>query len=250
MKSLAALRRSVEELCCECGILAQQIRDGHQREFKDDGSIVTEADKRIESLLRIRLPELVSGSTVWGEEEGYRTPGEGGLWLVDPVDGTSNYSYGSPLWGISVGFYRDKEIQLGVVRLPDMDQTLSAAKGEGATLNGKPLAPLRKGEILPSELVSYDDGISRLFPEGLPGKMRYAGAFVAEAAFMAQGIFRGLLSSKADFYDIAASTCILRELGAELTYVRGGRIDSQQVVEAGELRGAFKIFPPGVTNSF
>src|SRR5579884_1150182 len=96
------------------GRLAQEIRgDGISRELKRDGSIVTTADRELEKLFRAELPKLVPESTVWGEEYGFEEEGSGGLWVVDPVDGTSNFSYGSPLWGVSAALVKGDQILFG-----------------------------------------------------------------------------------------------------------------------------------------
>ncbi len=96
-------------------------------ESKPDDSLVTNADKAVERYLRGELPALAQKSTIWGEEEGYEPEGPGGLWLVDPIDGTSNYRFGQPLWGISVGLYRNGGVpEIGGIALPDLGETYLA----------------------------------------------------------------------------------------------------------------------------
>jgi len=112
---LAQLLPKLGDIVSEAGRIAQQARTEPKREIKPDGSIVTNGDRLVEQFLRAELTHLVPGSKVWGEEFGHSAEGEGGLWLVDPVDGTTNYAYGSPLWGVSVALLRGSSLKLGAV---------------------------------------------------------------------------------------------------------------------------------------
>lgn len=231
------------EIAREAGQIALSIRGSHDTQLKQDGSIVTRADREIEKFLREKLPLLVPGTTVWGEEEGTASPGPNGLWLVDPVDGTSNYAYGSPLWGVSIALYHDGQVQLGAIMLPDLQELYLASRGGGATLNGKALPPIAPGPIRRQELVSYCDDCLRAFGGQLPGKMRYNGAFVVEAAFVAQGVFRAMISHKANFYDAAAAILIVEELGGEVRHADGTQIDYQRVVAEFSMGAPFVLVP-------
>lgn len=245
MADVASLARLVE-LGKECGQMARRLRAEQNRQLKPDGSLVTAADRAIESFLRIELPRLVPGSTVWGEEEGFESPGQAGLWLVDPVDGTSNYSFGSPLWGVSIAHYQNGAITMGCIALPDFDEIYSAGAGTGAYLNGERLTPIPAGPIEPFHLLSYDDGFLRDYQHHpIPGKMRYAGAYVVEAAFVFRQSFRGLISYKANLYDVAASLVIAGELGAEIRYLDGTRLDLPPIIEARCITKPFLIGPAG-----
>ncbi|MBL8047934.1 MAG: hypothetical protein JNJ45_04565 [Chthonomonas sp.] len=248
MTDLAAIRPKLEDLLRTCGTIALEVRANHDRRVKPDGSLVTKADQQIEDFLHAELPKLVPGTRVWGEEHGHQSPGESGLWLVDPVDGTTNYSFGSPLWGTSIGLLQQGTITLGGMILPELREIYSAHSQGGATLNGKALPPVRPGDIDRTELVSYAEDTLLAYPTAdIPGKMRYNGAFVVEAAFMAKGAFRGLISQRANLYDIAASVVILQELGAEFRQVTGEAIDLEWVAQHGRMPGPFVIFPAGNT---
>lgn len=245
-----ATGRALEALVQEGARLAQSIRATADPQLKGDGSIVTRADREVETLMRQRLPLLVPETTVWGEEEGFREPGPGGLWAVDPVDGTSNYTYGSSLWGVSVGLIQGDDIPLGAIVLPDLGWSFMAVRGQGAFLNGQPLPPLRSGEVLPQELVSYSDNmLERYGSANLPGKMRYVGAFVAEAAYLFTGVFRGVAAFKARLYDMAPTFTIAGELGADIRYLNGDRVSVRELVERHHesLDQPILFFPPGST---
>ena len=229
----------------EAAQIALETKSDLGVELKSDGSLVTHADKRIERFFRERLSDLLPGSTVWGEEEGYRSPGKGGLWALDPIDGTSNYRFGSPHWGISLGLILDNEVQLGVIAMPDQGKVFSGAKGHGAFLNGAPLEPIRPGPIASVELVSYGDlTVTRYGTENIPGKMRYLGAFVADSTMFLEGIYRAMLSDKAALYDAAATICMANEIGADVRYADGSPLDIEELLNVRPFPKAVAFLPP------
>lgn len=243
--SLSELQNEIERLTYEAGQRARNARSSMTRELKPDGSIVTNADREVEAWLRPQLESLIPGSTVWGEEEGFSEPGEGGIWLVDPIDGTSNYAFGSPLWGVSVALYQNPIIVAGSVALPDLEETYTAAVGEGARRNGSMLERIPSGSIRSEELVSFSDGLIVRYPQiQWPGKMRHSGAFVVDAMFVASQRFRGLIDYKCKLYDIAASILICSELGADVRFASGEPFQPAENLVDRKIGKPFLIFPP------
>ncbi|MGV3614417.1 MAG: inositol monophosphatase family protein [Fimbriimonas sp.] len=230
----------------EAGALAVRMRKaGIEREIKSDGSIVTPADREVETFLRAQLVELYPDTNVWGEELGFATEGEGGLWLVDPIDGTSNFAFGSPLWGVSVALMRAGVLELGAVYLPDLEELYLAERGRGAFVNGQPLPPIPAGPIAPEELISYDDKLTRHRGNaGLPGKMRCSGAFVIDGTFTARQRYRGLVGFREKLYDVAACALIGLELGADIRYADGEAIVLSDLVIDQKIDRPWVIFPP------
>ena len=87
--------------------LAQAARNHPRRlqpEIKADGSLVTPVDHAIEAAFRPFALALTPGAGFWGEEEGYTPPTEAGFWVLDPIDGTSNFAFGQALWGVTGAF--------------------------------------------------------------------------------------------------------------------------------------------------
>ncbi|MBL8064637.1 MAG: inositol monophosphatase family protein [Chthonomonadaceae bacterium] len=202
----------LESIVSSAGELAQSCRTGLQMDLKPDGSIVTNADREVEKYLFDGLSRLAPKATFWGEESGFAPPGPDGAWLIDPIDGTSNFYFGLPLWGVTVGFIQLGRVIAGSVALPDLGWSFRAMEGQGAELNGEPMISAKPGPILPFELVGQADDGAKAF-DTIPGKRRHFGAFVVEAMFVAKGGIRGLLSTKARLYDVAGSLVVLRELG-------------------------------------
>jgi len=242
---VSPLLAKLAELSERCGALAQEIRgDTITRELKRDGSIVTAADRQVETVLREELPKLVPGTTVWGEEYGYEDEGENGLWVVDPVDGTSNFSFGSHIWGVSIALVRGKDIVLGSVNMPDLGETFVAELGGGCYKNGRQLPPIPPGAIRPEELVSYSDRFLRKHPAAdLPGRMRLTGAFVVEGCYVAAQRYRGLVGLRESLYDVAACVLMTSELGADIRYTNGEPIDFSMFKSPVNIPRPWIIFP-------
>ncbi len=195
-------------------------------------------------MLRDELPRLVPGSTVWGEEYGPEEEGPGGLWVVDPVDGTSNFSFGSPLWGVSAALVQGDEVLVGAVFLPDLGELYLAERGLGAYLNERPLPPIPAGPIRPEELVDYSDGVLRQAEAGqIPGKMRLSGSFVVAGAFVVTQRIRGLIGHKEKLYDIGACVLMGQELGADIRYADGEPLDLDKWKRPAQAGRPWIIFP-------
>lgn len=237
---LAELERIVKH----GGGIAQQARHQLQSELKPDGSIVTNGDRAVETWLRPKLTDLVPGSTVWGEELGWSEPGPSGLWVVDPIDGTSNYNYGSPLWGVSAALISDGEARLGAIFLPDLNESYVAEKGGGAFFNGKAIPPIAPGKIRPEHLIStYEAVLLQYERNQLPGKLRSIGSFVLEGAFVATQRLRGLIGRREKLYDVGAAVLINRELGADIRYADGAPFLESELMLEGPISRTWIIFP-------
>lgn len=201
--------------------LSRQRMSGH--ELKEDGSVVTEVDREVERFLRAELGPLTPGAGIWGEEYGFAEPTEAGYWVIDPIDGTSNFAFGLPLWGVTAGYLIHGKIEWGAMNLPALGWSFVARRGQGATLNGQPMRPIAPGPILDHQLVGYGDSIPTNVVGGkvIPGKVRHVGSFVVEAAFMAVQGLRAMLTSRCNLYDCAGGFAVLRELGAEVRHLDG-----------------------------
>ena len=233
----------LEAAARKAGKIAQDARRVLSRELKPDGSIVTNGDRVVEEFLRVELPKIVD-APIWGEEFGYAEESPDGVWAVDPVDGTTNYAFGSPLWGVSIALVKGDEAVLGAVFLPDLDEMYLASLGGGAFCNGNRLAPIPKGSVEKFETVSYNDNVLQRCPgEKLPGKMRCSGAFVVDGAFVAQQRYRGLIGVREKLYDMAACVCICRELGADVRYLDGDVLSIGALRENKAISKPWVIFP-------
>jgi len=108
--------------------------------------------------------------------------------------------------------------------------------------NGVSLKPIPGGTIEGEELVSYSDRIHGMFPD-LPGKMRYAGAFVIDGCFVASQRYRGLIGQREKLYDVAACILFGQELGADVRYANGDPLDLLALTEDRKIGRPWIIFP-------
>ncbi len=242
------LKLAIESALVDAGHRAQTLRDTMQVELKPDGSLVTNVDRDVEDLLRVRLNEIAPGAGFWGEESGFEPDNSHGLWLVDPIDGTSNFVFGLPLWGVTLAYYQNGAIRAGGVIMPDMGWVFVAERGRGTTLNGEALPKLKPGPIAAHELIGSADEEEGPFAD-IPGKRRHLGAFIAEAMFMARGGLRAMVATKAKLYDAAGSMIVLRELGADIWNGDWTPFDESQWVIDSKMDPHI-IAAPGIRNRF
>lgn len=213
---------------------AHALRTELQIDQKKDSSLVTNVDRAIEQFLKPELLALTPGAGFYGEEFGHTPAAEAGYWVVDPVDGTSNFAYGQPLWGITAAYLQHGVIQSGVILLPDLGELYVATRGQGAFLNGQPLPPIPEGEITQSQLLGNTDS-NVIYLNQSPGKLRHIGSFVVESTFVATQRYRALITGQICLYDCAAGILINRELGAEIRHLTGEPFDESKHLDKGRI---------------
>ena len=220
---------------------ALQHKSGRIVEFKADGSHVTNVDRETELWLKAELLPRWPGTNCWGEEYGFEPMGENGLWLIDPIDGTTNFAHGLPLWGISVALMDHESVRLGVIALPELNVMLCAERGGGAFWNGEIMPMIPPGEIKSSSLVSINERIK----VNLPGKPRLSGAFVIDGAFTVKQFYRALFGVNEKLYDMASSLLAARELGAHIAFLDGEIFNEQDWARDVNIDRPWGIFPKG-----
>ncbi len=161
--------------------------------------------------------------------------GERFLWILDPIDGTTNYANGLPVWAISIGLMRHAEVVGGVVAAPGMGLCYRAIRGQGATRNGRPIAVNRKagmGEGIIATGFPYDrarraEPICRALENMLrqAGGIRRLGAAALDFCLLADGRYTGYYEIGLKPWDFAAGSLIAREAGATVTDLRGEPLD-------------------------
>lgn len=209
--------------------------------IKPDGSVVTGTDVAVEHNLRTQLPELRSGASFWGEELGWEPIGSNGIWLVDPIDGTSNYASGNPLWGISVALQDSEGLLLGCIVLPELCIELCSERGHGAFWNGARLPVLPPEPILPHELISVNDSALKHLGGDVIGKPRLCGAFVVDGAFTVRRWFKALYGMNEKLYDVAATVLAAREIGLTATFCDGSAWNESDLLEDNNINKPWMI---------
>ena len=213
--------------------LTPVFRQGElEARWKGRNDLVTRADHESEAAIlgeiRRRFPE----HSILAEEGGASGGQADYQWIVDPLDGTSNFYQGLPIWGISVACRHRDEMVAGVILDPEGGNRFAAARGGGATWNG---APMR---------VSERPGLARGFiATGYPFRSKraldlYLGAFrevfhhvrslrrcgsaALDLAYTAAGVFDGFFELRLSIWDIAAGAVLVREAGGVMTDLDGG----------------------------
>lgn len=187
--------------------------------------MVTEMDRASEALLERRLHELRPDDGIIGEE-GASQPGTTGIvWVVDPLDGTTNYLYRHPGWNVSVGATVDGAPAVGAVVIPSQGETFAAATGHGATRNGRPLRigpPATLATSLVGTGFGYEPATRKAQAVAL-GRLiarvrdiRRMGAAAADLCSVAAGRLDAYYEAGLAEWDRVAATVVAREAGARV----------------------------------
>lgn len=234
----------VKHLVVEAGKLAQHLADGFTLETKSDASFVTNADRAVESYLREHLARLLPEAGFFGEEEGFTNRYARLLWAIDPIDGTSNFVFGIPLWGVSVALVEDESIRLGVISLPMLGEVYWAEKGTGAYLNDKPIRAVDSEEFTPEDIICYaSDAVTADLLRMMPGRPRCFGSAVVKLAWTAAGRVRGAISL-GRLYDLAAGLLICHEAGCQTRYLSGEEWHPRHLTGGAALHEPVLTAPP------
>ena len=228
-------------------ILPRYLKSARNR--KADGSLFTEADIESQRRFSEALPQFLPGG-VLGEEmtatEQNELWNEGarGLWCIDPIDGTTNFANGIPLFAVSIAYLVDHEPVLGVVYNPITDESFYAARGAGAFLNGTEL-PLRAGASSLRDAVAGVDfkRISHHLGDELAVRPPYYsqrnfGSSALEWCFVAAGRLDVYVHGGQMLWDYAAGRLILAEAGGQAEALDGGQLMSGPAIKRGVIAAA------------
>ncbi len=148
-------REFIEATAREAGaLLRERIDDRHTVQYKGEINLVTEADRLSEALIVERIRGSFPGHDILAEESPETANGSGFRWIIDPLDGTTNYAHGYPVFCVSIALEAEGKIRLGAVYNPMLDELFTAEKGAGAFLNGRRLTVSRTAELSRSLLAT------------------------------------------------------------------------------------------------
>ena len=212
------------------------------REIADKGeraNLVTDADRASEKLIVERLRREYPNATILAEESGMHRGSDDERWIVDPLDGTTNFAHAYPLFCISIAYERRGELVAGVIHAPAMRETFAAEAGGGARLNGEPIA------VSAIERVRDAMVCTGFHPSNYPRNgpyfatasqyaqaVRRDGAAALDLAYVACGRFDGFWEWDLSPWDVAAGTVIVREAGGSVTRIDGGppAVDARSIL--------------------
>ncbi len=221
-------------------LLRQQVGKVHQVRYKSEKNLVTEMDQRVETLFLRAVSRHFPEHEVLSEEmeeeargEGWSRPaGRGRVrWIIDPLDGTTNYAHGFPHFSVSAGVEYQGRIVLGAVFNPMLSELFFARQGQGASLNGKPIRVSRVRRLEHALLATgfpYDLKTSRInnFAEFKRVSqhcqaVRRAGSASLDLCDVACGRFDGFWEYKLKPWDVAAASLIVQEAGGRISNFSG-----------------------------
>ena len=238
----ANLLSSMEAIAREAGaLLMQHFRNRVTIEYKGDVDLVTIADRQSEALILNRIQTQFPSHDVMGEEGTRIETGSDYRWYVDPLDGTTNFAHGYPVFCVSLAVEFKGERIAGILYDPTRDELFAAEKGSGASLNG--------GRISVSKTTNLAEC---LVATGFPSHKRHknpnihfyhqitlrthgvrrAGSAALDLANVACGRFDGFWEFNLNPWDTAAGVLIVEEAGGTVTNMSGGpfQIDSRETL--------------------
>jgi len=209
--------------------------------YKGDADLVTEADRASETLIRQRIRRQWPEHDILGEEEGLVDTGSEYRWYVDPLDGTTNFAHGFPVFCVSMALeYRGKRVA-AVVYDPTRDEMFSAERGSGAFLNGKPMSVSKIGTLkeslvatgFPSHKRHKNPNIYFYHQITLRSHgVRRAGSAALDLCYVACGRIEGFWEFNLNPWDTAAGVLLVEEAGGRVTGFDGSpfNIDSRETL--------------------
>jgi len=222
--------------CLLMGYFAKRVKI----EYKGEVDLVTEADRASEQRILERIRARWPSHNVLAEEGGGSESGSDYRWYVDPLDGTTNFAHGFPVFCVSLGLEHKGERIAGVVYDPTRNELFSAEKGSGAFLNGNAIQVSKTGNLaaglvatgFPSHKRHKNPNIHFYHQITLRTHgVRRAGSAALDLCYVACGRFDVFWEFNLNPWDTAAGTLLVEEAGGKLSDFRGGpfQIASREV---------------------
>jgi len=236
-------------------LLMQYFHQGLKIEYKGDADLVTAADRASEAMIRERISRQFPSHDVLGEEQGLNDQGSDYRWYVDPLDGTTNFAHGYPVFCVSMalehrvaqsGSNVETKRVAGVVYDPTRDELFAAEQGRGAHLNGKPIHVSKAATLkecllatgFPSHKRHKNPNIHFYHQITLRTHgVRRAGSAALDLCNVACGRFDGFWEFNLNSWDTAAGVLIVEEAGGKVSRFDGSmfKIDSSETLASNGL---------------
>ncbi len=224
------------QIALEAGrFLKEKFYETHDITYKGEIDLVTEADRGAEALLIARIENAFPGHGIMAEETRGSALANEHTWIIDPLDGTTNYAHQYPVFCVSIALQRGGEVILGAICSPMMEELFVVERGEGAFLNGRRLSVSATADLSRSLLATgfpYDIRVNPVnninYFNAMAVKaqaIRRAGAAALDLAYVAAGRFDGFWELQLRPWDTAAGCLMVTEAGGMVTDLLGGPFD-------------------------
>lgn len=224
--------RFARQLAFDAGrMLLKGFHNKHTVSRKGVVNLVTEMDLKSEKMIHAAIRREFPDHSILAEEGHSLDTDSPYRWIVDPLDGTTNYAHGYPVWCVSIGLEYKGEIIVGVIYNPNLDELFYASAGKGAFLNKRRIHAGRRRKLSDAFLATgfpYDirettvdnlDNFARFYK--VARAVRRGGSAAMDLAYTAAGIFDGFWELKLSPWDTAAGKLIAEEAGAAVTDFSG-----------------------------
>lgn len=211
------------------------LSENYRVDRKGEIDLVTEIDLKCEEAIIEIIKQTYPGHGALAEEKGASLPGHEYKWIIDPIDGTTNYAHGFPVYCSSVALEAKGEIVAGAVYDPTRDEMFSALKGGGAKLNDRPISVSNVKELIDSLLATgfpYTIKTEKINNLSQFGNMsmraqaiRRPGAAALDLCYVACGRLDGFWEFHLKPWDMAAGVLIVNEAGGKMTGCDGSELD-------------------------
>ena len=200
-------------------------------EFKGEINLITERDRKSQQIVYNIISNAFPEHSILGEEELNIEKNKGLLWIVDPLDGTTNYAHGLPYFCVSIAFVENDETKVGVVYNPMLDEMIWAIRGEGAYLNDKRMKVSKEIDInksllatgFPYDLRKSQENNVNYFNSFIykAQAVRRCGSAALDLAYVAASRYDGFWELKLYPWDTAAAALFVEEAGGKVTDFSG-----------------------------
>ena len=233
------MEKKIEAIIKEAGKIMIEARNKNISAEEKEGAanFVTEYDLRVQKFLEKEFLKLIPSASFLAEEDGKdeNKVGEGYTFIIDPIDGTSNFLYNMNLSAISVALAKDGKVMFGAVYIPYTDEYFSAKRGEGAYLNGKKISVIEKANektlalfgTAPYYKEECGEKTVALFKELYYsfGDVRRLGSAAVDLCYLAKGSASVFFEYVLSPWDYAAGGLIVEEAGGIVTDFSGEKLD-------------------------
>ena len=221
-------------------VRSRQLKDFGQiaSDVKPDGTLITECDRWSDAEIVNGLSLIAPGEGVLSEEGSQSVPSSRAYWVVDPLDGTTNFAAGIPCWAISIARFVDGRPSEVFLDVPALNQRFVALRGRGATRNNEPLSPETRSSVTSGciSLCSRSIRVLQRKPDQpFPGKIRLFGVASLDLVSVALGQTVAALEATPKLWDLAAAWLVLDELGCPIRWLESDPAQLQSGQDVSQL---------------